>query len=157
MTQNDADTHIQFDSIIDNLSQFKNQISLIQQQIRAIEKKIQKQVNSLQKDAAKRANKVPRKPSGFAKPTKVTKELCEFMNKEEGTEIARTDVTKALVMYIKQNKLENKQNNKLISPDDKLKYLLGLGEDDELTYFNMQKYMNKHFVSSSSLTESSIT
>ena len=111
MTQNDADTHIQFDSIIDNLSQFKNQISLIQQQIRAIEKKIQKQVNILQNDATKRANKVPRKPSGFAKPTKVTKELCEFMNKEEGTEIARTDVTKALVMYIKQNKLENKQNN----------------------------------------------
>ena len=89
MTQNDSDMHIQFDSIIDNLSQFKNQISLIQQQIRAIEKKIQKQVNTLQKDVAKRANKVPRKPSGFAKPTKVTKELCDFMNKEEGTEIAR--------------------------------------------------------------------
>jgi len=147
MTHQDLDICEEFNSIVDNLTQFKNQINVIQQQIRTIEKKINKQVKSLQKDAAKRANKVARKPSGFAKPTKVTKELCEFMNQEEGTEIARTDVTKALVLYIKQNNLENKKNNKLISPDEKLKYLLGLGEDDELTYFNMQKYMNKHFVS----------
>ena len=87
-----------------------------------------------------------RKPSGFAKPTKVTKELCEFMNKEEGTEIARTEVTKSLIDYIKLNELQNKENTKLILPDDKLKFLLGLNDTDELTFFNLQKYMNKHFI-----------
>ena len=68
------------------------------------------------------------------------------MNKDEGTEIARTDVTRALVSYIKQNKLEDSTNSKIISPDDKLKVLLGLEDGSELTYFNIQKYMNKHFV-----------
>jgi chromatin remodeling complex protein RSC6 len=62
--------------------------------------------------------------SGFAKPSKVTKELCEFMNKNVGTEIARTEVTKALVAYIKNNKLENVTNSKIITPDNKLKFLL---------------------------------
>jgi len=146
-TTGHSDVHDQFDSIVDNLSLFKIQIGVIQQQIRAIEKNINKQVKGLQKDALKRASKGKRKPSGFAKPAKVTKELCEFMNKEEGTEIARTDVTRALVSYIKENNLENKNNSKVISPDSKLKYLLGISEDEELTYFNMQKYMNKHFVS----------
>ena len=94
----------------------------------------------------KNKNKGIRKPSGFAKPSKVTKELCNFMNQNEGTEIARTDVTKALIKYIKENKLENEKNSKIIKPDDKLKYLLEINDDQELTYFNIQKYMNKHFV-----------
>jgi len=100
----------------------------------------------LKKDINKNKNKGNRKPSGFAKPTKVTKELCEFMNKSEGTEIARTEVTRALINYIKSNKLENENNNKIITPDQKLKFLLGIEDGQELTYFNMQKYMNKHFV-----------
>jgi chromatin remodeling complex protein RSC6 len=68
------------------------------------------------------------------------------MNKEEGTEIARTEVTKALVSYIKQHKLENTDNSKIITPDSKLKELLGIEEGQELTYFTIQKFMNKHFV-----------
>ena len=72
------------------------------------------------------------------------------MNKEEGTKIARTEVTRALVYYIKSNNLVNKDNHKIISPDDKLKFLLGVDESEKLTYFNIQKYMNKHFINESS-------
>ena len=103
-------------------------------------------MKGLKKEVTKNKNKGNRKPSGFAKPSKVTKELCEFMKKDEGTEIARTEVTKALVAYIKENKLENETNSKIITPDEKLKFLLGLEEGQELTYFNIQKFMNKHFV-----------
>ena len=139
-----------FESIIDNLSSFKVQISNIQQQIRVLDKSIKKQMKAHEKDVAKRAKKTARAPSGFARPSKVTKELCDFMNKEEGTKIARTEVTRALVSYIKSNNLEKKENSKIISPDDKLKFLLGVDESDELTYFNIQKYMNKHFISEKS-------
>jgi upstream activation factor subunit UAF30 len=114
--------------------------------MKVLEKSVKKQMNGLKKEVTKKKNKGNRQPSGFAKPTKVTKELCEFMNKDEGTEIARTDVTRALVSYIKENKLEDNTNSKIISPDDKLKMLLGVEEGSELTYFNIQKYMNKHFV-----------
>ena len=68
------------------------------------------------------------------------------MNRSEGSEIARTEVTKALVSYIKENKLENTSNRKIIFPDNKLKFLLGLEDGQELTFFNIQKYMNKHFI-----------
>ena len=73
------------------------------------------------------------------------------MNKPEGSEIARTEVTKALVNYIKENKLielgEDSKNK--IVPDQKLKNLLGIEDQElnDLTYFNIQKYMNKHFYS----------
>jgi chromatin remodeling complex protein RSC6 len=136
----------QFESIVNNLSMMKIQITNLQQSLKHLEKNVKKQMKGLKKEVTKNKNKGNRKPSGFAKPTKVTKELCEFMNKNEGTEIARTEVTKALVAYIKENKLEDVNNSKIITPDDKLKFLLGIEEGQELTYFNIQKYMNKHFV-----------
>ena len=135
-----------FEGIVNSLTVIKTQISTVQQKMKVLEKSVKKQMKGLKKEVTKKKNKGNRQPSGFAKPTKVTKELCEFMNKDEGTEIARTEVTRALVAYIKTNKLENKTNSKFITPDEKLKFLLGLEEGQELTYFNIQKYMNKHFV-----------
>jgi chromatin remodeling complex protein RSC6 len=135
-----------FEGIINSLGAIKTQIINLQQNLKQLEKNVKKQMKGLKKEVTKNKNKGNRKPSGFAKPSKVTKELCEFMKKNEGTEIARTEVTKALVAYIKEHKLENQTNSKIITPDEKLKFLLGLEDGQELTYFNIQKYMNKHFV-----------
>jgi chromatin remodeling complex protein RSC6 len=145
-TQLHEDVFNQFEQLVTQLNLMKAQVSMIQQNVKQIEKSVKKQMKGLKKEVTKSKNKGNRLPSGFAKPSKVTKELCEFMNKSEGTEIARTEVTRALVAYIKENKLENNTNSKIISPDDKLKVLLGLDDSQELTYFNIQKYMNKHFV-----------
>lgn len=144
--QINEDVFEQFNHLVTQLNLMKAHVSMIQQNVKQLEKSIKKQMKGLKKEVTKNKNKGNRLPSGFAKPSKVTKELCEFMNKTEGTEIARTEVTRALVTYIKENKLENTENSKIISPDDKLKILLGLDDSQELTYFNIQKYMNKHFV-----------
>ena len=143
----DSNNIDQFGVIIDSLSHFRIQVNTLQQQMRQLEKNIKKEMKVLKKVAEKSKNKGNKKPSGFANPTKVTKELCEFMNKQEGTQIARTDVTRALISYIKLNNLQNKANKKIILPDEKLQFLLGINEEQELTYFNLQKYMNKHFIS----------
>lgn len=146
VTQTNEELFSQFDQLVSQLTVMKNQITVIQQNIKQLEKGIKKQMKGLKKEVTKTKNKGNRQPSGFAKPSKVTKELCEFMNKAEGTEIARTEVTRALVAYIKENKLENSSNSKIINPDQKLKLLLGIEEGQELNYFTIQKFMNKHFV-----------
>ena len=136
----------QFEDVVSALNMVKSHINGLQSTIRQLEKDVKKQMKCLKKEVVKSKNKGNRSPSGFAKPSKVTKELCDFMNRSEGSEIARTEVTKALVSYIKENKLENEANRKIIMPDNKLKFLLGLEDGQELTFFNIQKYMNKHFV-----------
>ena len=140
-----------FNTINDSLTLFKMEISTLQKLVKHVEKDVTKELNNIKKSKKKEKSKTKRAPSGFAKPTKVTKELCEFMNKPEGSEIARTEVTKALVSYIKSNnliELGETTKNKIV-PDEKLKNLLGIQceEENELTYFNIQKYMNKHFYS----------
>lgn len=138
-----------FNTINDSLTLFKMQISTVQQQLRGLEKDIKKELKS-KKNSKKKISTIPKKPSGFAKPTKVTKELCAFLEQPEGTEVARTEVTKSLIQYIKSNKLDNRDvKGTIIVPDDKLKTLLNIDDSEltELTYFNIQKYMNKHFIS----------
>jgi len=141
----------QFTTINNSLTLFKMQISTLQQQVKTVEKNVKKELKNLKKDKKKEKPKTKRAPSGFAKPTKVTKELCQFMDRPEGSEIARTEVTKALVAYIKANNLleQGEDTKKKIVPDEKLKTLLGIDNDEinDLTYFNIQKYMNKHFYS----------
>ena len=147
-----------FTTINNSLTLFKMQFNTLQQQVRTLEKTVRKELKPTKKECKLLEPKIKKAPSGFAKPTKVTKELCEFMDKPEGTEIARTEVTKVLVNYIKTNNLQEQtavSKNKIV-PDDKLKTLLGLNveETNELTFFNIQKYMNKHFISKKLTTTS---
>ena len=141
-----------FNTINNSITLFKMQFNTLQQQVKTLEKIVKKELRPTKKESKlAETPKAKKAPSGFAKPTKVTKELCDFMNKPEGTEIARTEVTKVLVNYIKTNNLQEQTSdskNKIV-PDDKLKSLLGLNIDEtnELTFFNIQKYMNKHFIS----------
>ena len=134
----------QFDDIIININTFKTQLTLLQSQIKNIDKHVKREFKNLKKESSK--NKGNKKPSGFATPTKITTELCEFMNKENGSKIARTDVTKSVIEYIKTNNLQNSINKQIIHPDEKLQILLGINDDEQLTYFTLQKYMNKHFL-----------
>ena len=113
MTEQEIDVTEQFTNIINNLNTFKTQITSLQQNIKQVEKSVQKQLKDLKKTITKNKNKINKQPSGFAKPCKVSKELCEFMNKSEGSEIARTEVTKYLIEYVKSNNLVNTNNKKM--------------------------------------------
>ena len=136
----------QFGGILTTLGTFRQSITALQTQIRNLEKGVRKEMKSLRKDASKNRAKGNRKPSGFAKPSSVTDELCTFMGKDSGTEIARTEVTQYLIQYIKDNELQFADNKKIILPDATLKALLSVTDKDEVTYFNLQRLMNKHFV-----------
>jgi chromatin remodeling complex protein RSC6 len=67
-------------------------------------------------------NKPKRAPSGFAKPTEISHELCDFLGKEYGTEMARTEVTKYLTQYIKQHNLQEPADKRKIKPNQTQKY-----------------------------------
>ena len=135
----------QFKDVLSNLVHFRSQITLLQNQVKTLEKNTKRRVKQLEKEVNKR-KRSSKKPSGFAQPTKISDVLCEFMEQPTGTEMARTEVTQYLISYIKKNNLQNEEDKRCIVPDTKLRTLLGIGEEEELTYFNIQSYMNKHFI-----------
>ena len=114
-------------------------------------KKLEKRVHRELKDARKRRRRVKaegeegtkRGPSIFEIPTKVTDELCVFLGKPKGTLISRSNVTREINNYVKEKGLKNKHD---IKPDAALKKLLRLSDADHLTYFNLQRYLNAHYI-----------
>ena len=64
--------------------------------------------------------------------------------KRRGTKMARTDVTREINKYIRIHDLQDKENKRNINPNDKLSTLLKLSDTDELTYFNLQRYISSH-------------
>tara|TARA_Y100000996_G_C22519317_1_gene641784 strand:- start:53 stop:505 length:453 start_codon:yes stop_codon:yes gene_type:complete len=135
-----------FDGIFSTLSTFKTQITSLQQQVKTLEKDVIKELNAANKIIEKANNKPKRKPSGFALKVNISEELKNFMSLGKDDKIARTEVTKFLINYIKENNLQNPNDRRIIECDDKLKQLLKVPEGEQLTYFNIQKYMNCHFI-----------
>ena len=145
----------QFTIILNTLSQLKTQITVASLQLKNLEKQVKKEMKNKNKEISKNKNRGNRKPSGFAEATQISDELCDFMGKQKGEKIARTEVTKYICTYIKENDLRKKENKRIINPDNKLKSLLGVNDTSEITYFNIQRYMNKHFIKSSTKSTSS--
>ena len=114
-------------------------------QIKGLEKNVKKQMKQYEREIKKQSKNKKKKPSGFAVPTTVSEKLSDFMGLTEGQQIARTEVTKYIINYIKTNNLQNPNNNQSILPDTKLKSLFD-NDTEEITYFNIQKHMNKHFI-----------
>jgi len=129
------------------LSQMMTIYTTLRQDFKTLSKQVERELKAAQKASAKkRRSSGNRQPSGFIKPTLITDELALFLGKESGTEMARTEVSKEINQYIRTHSLQDAANGRIIRPDPKLKKLLRVGPDEELTYFNLQRYMKHHFV-----------
>ena len=136
--------------------------------LRAMKKNYARQLKDMKKTKKRRdttrVGGAPRNPSGFAQESRIRDPLCDFLKLEHGTKIARTDVTKKVIEYIKANNLEKGGNRRNIEPDEPLIRLVGDADErrqtmenrkkikpktvvtDELSYFNLQVHLNKHFI-----------
>lgn len=148
---------IQFDGIIQTLGNFRQSITALQSQIRNLEKSVRRQMKTLTKEAVKHRNKGNRKPSGFAKPSLVSDELCIFMDRPLSSLIARTEVTQSLIKYITEKSLQFPDNKKIIIPDNTLKQLLNVTDNEEVNYFNLQRLMNRHFLKNTTTNSTNAT
>jgi len=129
------------------LQQLVGLFSTLKNDFKTLEKAVSREMKAAAKlSSKKRRNNGNRKPSGFIKPTRISDELAAFLGKTVGTEMARTDVSKEINAYIQSNGLQDKQNGRKINPDAKLTQLLKLSKEDELTYFNLQRFMKHHFI-----------
>lgn len=148
--------------LIDIQAQFQNIQSFmntLKGDIKTLSRVSAKEMKILEKSTGRNRKKSAgtRQPSGFVKPTPISDELAKFLNKEKGIEMARTDVTREINAYIRAHSLQDKANGRQINADSKLSNLLKLDKTDVLTYFNLQRYMSKHFPKTPSSASASAT
>ena len=113
-----------------------------------LEKRVAKEQKVLHKKAqgkGKRKNAGNKSPSGFSKPGPISDELRTFLGVGKDELVARTEVTKKINTYCREKGLQDKNDKRKLLPDKTLTKLLRIGKGDELTFFNLQKYMKVHF------------
>lgn len=112
---------------------------------------VAKQVRQLKSDSLRVSSKRVRRQaaprstnSGFMKPVKISRDMQKFTGLKDDQLVSRVDVTKAICQYVKTNNLQNQSDRRQFTPDDKLGKLLGTHEP--LTYYNLQKHIQHHFI-----------
>tara|TARA_B110001450_G_scaffold53985_1_gene50434 strand:- start:12210 stop:12881 length:672 start_codon:yes stop_codon:yes gene_type:complete len=130
--------------ITDKISSVQIEMKSIQQTLKLLVKEYEKQKKVIAKVQKKRDN-AKKSPSGFAKPCKISNELCKFVGIPEGSERSRTDITRFINAYVKEKNLNNPENRREFFPDDKLRAILDVKETDKVTYFILQRLIAHHF------------
>jgi chromatin remodeling complex protein RSC6 len=135
------------DPTVESINALIGKFEMFEKESKVAKNELRKVLKSYQKKTFKKTRKVDpnRQPTGFAKPSLISEELCKFLNKPSGTKMARTDVTKEVNKYIKEHNLQNPANKKEIKADTTLTKLLNLKKGDDLNYFSLQKFLKDHF------------
>ena len=111
--------------------------------------KLEKRINRDRKVVEKKLKTKPRRAStglnGFSKPGPVSDELRTFLSMGKDDLIARTEVTKKITTYCQEHGLQKESDKRVILADKALSKLLRIPKGEDLTYFNLQKYMKVHF------------
>tara|TARA_Y100000389_G_scaffold172184_1_gene180427 strand:+ start:889 stop:1263 length:375 start_codon:yes stop_codon:yes gene_type:complete len=102
-------------------------------------KELKKETKKYKKEKQENQDKQKKTNNGLNKEYVLSDELCVFLNLNQGSKMARPAVTNEILKYIKEKDLGSKRN---INIDNKLKTLIN---EDEITYFTLQKYMNRHY------------
>ena len=173
---------VQSQTILISLYNLRVNIKNIETNFRNYERESIKFIRQLRKNQKSRGtlkkveDKKEREPSGFAKKSKIRRELVEFLKnpeivaitneivleedaKEESkfqklddeSMINRPSTTKIINRYVKEKGLQNVTNKQFFIPDDKLKKILAPLEtldkkNGGYRYFNLQKYIKHLFV-----------
>ena len=135
-------------AVSSNLNSLRETASTLLSQIKKLEKRVHREMKEARKRRRRvrtdeNGNEVARPPCAFEIPNVVSQELLTFLARPAGTQMSRSEVTKAVNEYVKANNLKNKHD---IQPDGPLRSLLAIAVGEPLTYFNLQRYLNRHYV-----------
>ena len=137
----------EFKAVVTTLDDAMATIKGLKSRIQKLEKQVHRdhRANIKKIRGKKRRVPDPNNPSGFNKPGPVSNELRKFLSLKKDELISRTDVTKSIHTYCKDKGLQDDKDKRILKPDASLRKLLKMGKTDELTFFNLQKYMKVHY------------
>lgn len=139
-----ADEENAINALVEKISALATLVKEVQASIKPVLKEHDRQRKIIERIQKKRDN-ARNSPSGFAKPNKISDELCDFIGVPHGTEKSRTDITRYINAYVKEHNLNKPTNRRVILPDDKLKAILKINEGEDVTFFILQRLISHHF------------
>jgi chromatin remodeling complex protein RSC6 len=149
-----------------NMSEQSVQLKALMLTVKNLIKDVEKQSKEFDKLRNKKSrNRSERKasdtPSRITKPVAISDELARFLGVEPGTLVPRNEVTKGVSGFVKSNGLSDPLNKQKFILDERpaaksLRVLLGNPKED-VTYFNLQRYLKHHYIGCTTTTDKPAT
>jgi len=117
-------------------------LTTLQTEIKALRKDLRK-VKQLLEDPSGDKAKARATNNGFNKPLDVSEKLRAFLKLGAEDKVSRSQVTKLINEYVTEKGLKAGQQ---ITLDATLKDLLAPPEGTQITFLNIQKYINPHYI-----------
>jgi len=117
-------------------------LDALMKEIKALRKDMRK-IRAHIEDPTGEKSKARAVNNGFNKPLDVTPELRAFLSLAADEKISRSQVTTRINGYVTEKGLKAGQN---ITLDEPLKALLHPPEGTQVTFLNIQKYINPHYI-----------
>ena len=99
--------------LIQETQEITNRQKTLTQQLKSFSRAYKKELKELKKCQVKSKkvnkkdpNRPKRAPSGFAVPSEISAEMCNFLGLAQGSQLSRTDVTRKLTSYIREKNLQ---------------------------------------------------
>jgi upstream activation factor subunit UAF30 len=125
-----------------SLESLQSQIQALEKVLKSLQRATHKVLQRLEDPTGEKA-KARSENNSFKKPQQVSDQLRAFLKLADGELVSRSDVTKRVFSYAKENNLNN---GKVINLDETLKDLLKPAEGQDVTVTNLQKYINHHYI-----------
>ena len=145
-TEQNCDVVSQFCLLQQNLTKLKDDITMIQQQLRVLDKVVKKEKKEEKKEKKPTTSTRQPKIVGFDILEPIRPELCVFMKLPPESKTTRNAATKYITEYISTNKLQDMTDRKRIHLNEELANLFQMGQADRLTYFMLHKYISLQFI-----------
>ena len=139
-----SSSEVAISDLVEKIAGLSTYMKTIQVSLKVLVKEVDK-LRKVTDKVQKKKEKAKKSPSGFAKPCKISDELCDFIGIAKGTELSRTDITRHINSYVKEHNLNNPENRREFFPDKKLKSILNVKDGEKVTYFILQRLIAHHF------------
>ena len=117
-------------------------LTTLQAEMKALRKDLRK-VKQLLEDPSGEKSKARAVNNGFNKPLDVSDKLRLFLRLGADEKVSRSQVTKLINQYVTEKNLKAGQQ---ITLDASLQDLLNPPEGTQITFLNIQKYINPHYI-----------
>tara|TARA_R110000803_G_scaffold91551_4_gene159029 strand:- start:731 stop:1207 length:477 start_codon:yes stop_codon:yes gene_type:complete len=115
--------------------------------------KLVRKVRAHQEDPDGEKTKARSANNGFNRKQDVSSKLRGFLDLPDDELISRSEVTKRINTYVKEQGLKHPDNGRVIIMDDKLTKLLEPPADTQVTFLNIQKFLSPHYIKVEAVAE----
>ena len=128
-----------FDLLEKELVKCKSDIMQTMVNFRKLRKEFRKYGKEMEK---KKVEKKPKK-TNYQEAFNISEELSTFLNVDKDIKLNCSDINRRMNIYINNNNLQEGVN---ITLDKKLKDLLKPEKKENVTFFNLQTFLKKHYI-----------